>query len=145
MRTYETLVFGAIDAKGVRYSVLTPRPGEKVPPILRAMMRRRLEERRDHVPAFADYERPHYPADLPGMPMALPAMSDEEVALLATWIAQGCHGPTSVTGTPGVSDGYLVPDGPLKRNAGCELRAPEAERPLWAAKVAAPSGSASPH
>ena len=137
MRTYETLVAGAVDEKGERYSVLAPRKGETVAPILQAMLRRRVEEQRDHVEAFADHERPPYPKGLVGMPLGLPSMSDEELAILATWIAQGCKGPTEITGKPGVDDGYLVPDGPAAKNAGCELRAVPAARPSWAIDGAA--------
>ncbi len=131
MRTYEALVHGAVGADGKRYSVLIPRKGEKYAPLLEAMLRRRVEEQRDHVPAFDDYERPHYPERL-GMPMGLPAMSADAMSLLATWIVQGCQGPTKVIGKPGVGDGYLVQDGPLKKNKGCELRNPEHPRPAWA-------------
>ncbi len=132
MRTYETLVQGAVGLDGKRYSVLVPKPGEKEAPIITVMMKRRIEEQRDHVEAFADYERPHYSKDRPGMPMGLPAMDDESMSLLATWIAQGCQGPTDVAGKPGVNDGYLVPDGPITHNKGCELRGPEKVRPKWA-------------
>jgi mono/diheme cytochrome c family protein len=145
MRTYESLVSGATDDKGKRYSVLVPRPGEAVPPILQSMMRRRVEEQRDRVAAFADHERPAYPKERPGMPMGLPAMTDEEVSILATWIAQGCQGPSKESGMAGVSDGYLVPDGPLKKNRGCELRAPEPTRPSWAVdskEIGRPASSA---
>lgn len=135
MRTYEALVDGAVGADGKRYSVLVTQPGEAMPPILLAMMQRRVEEQRDHVPAFEDYERPNYPS-VPkhalGMPMGLPSMTDEELSILATWIAQGCKGPTAVWGKPGVNDGLFVPDGPLKKNSGCEQRAPEHPRPKWA-------------
>lgn len=132
MRTYESLVNGAIDESGQRYSVLVPRPGEATPPILLAMMRRRAEEQRDHVEPFQDHALPRYPSKQLGMPLGLPAMSDEEMSILATWIAQGCPGPTKETGMAGVSDGYLIPDGPIAKNRGCELRAPESKRPSWA-------------
>lgn len=135
MRTYETLVDGAIGADGKRYSVLVARPGETLPPIVASMLERRVEEQRDHVPAFDDYERPNYPS-VPkhplGMPMGLPSMTDEEISILATWIAQGCKGPTAVWGKPGVNDGLFVPDGPLKKNSGCEQRPFEHPRPKWA-------------
>lgn len=135
MRTYEALVNGAVGADGKRYSVLVTRPGEAMPPILSAMMQRRVEEQRDHVPPFEDYERPNYPrvpkAPL-GMPMGIPSMTDEELSILATWISQGCKGPTAIWGKAGTNDGLLVPDGPLKKNAGCEQRAPEHPRPAWA-------------
>jgi hypothetical protein len=66
------------------------------------------------------------------MPLGLPSMTDEELAILATWIANGCVGPTAVTGMPGIDDGFLVPDGPAAKNQGCELRAVPAVRPAWA-------------
>jgi len=150
MRTYETLVAGAIDKKTKeRYSVLVPRPGESVAPILLAMLRRRVEGARDQVAPFSDYDRPHYPdssSTSPGMPMGLPTMSDEEIGLLARWIEEGCPGPNKVTGVKGTNDGYLVPDGPIEKNAGCELRTPSTTRPAWALETEnphpAPSGSA---
>jgi len=135
MRTYEALVNGAVGPDGKRYSVLVPRAGETLPPVIAAMLERRVEEQRDHVPAFDDYERPPYPSVPPkplGMPMGLPSMTDEEISILATWIAQGCKGPTKVWGKPGINDGLLVQDGPLKKNEGCEQRPPEHPRPAWA-------------
>jgi mono/diheme cytochrome c family protein len=131
MRTYEALVNGAVDGDGKRYSVLIPRKGESQAPIISAMLMRKVEEMRDHVPAFEDYERPRYPISL-GMPMGIPSMTDEEISILATWIAQGCKGPKTVWGRPGINDGLLVPDGPLKKNEGCEQRPPEHPRPKWA-------------
>lgn len=144
MRTYETLVAGAVDEKGKRYSVLEKRPGETTPRIISAMLDRRVEELRDRVAPFADHERPPYPKRLPGMPLGLPSMSDEQISILATWIAQGCPGPTKVTGKEGVDDGYLVPDGPIKKNKGCELRAPEAKRPAWAVDAKPASSAKTP-
>lgn len=154
MRTYEALVAGAVDAKGQRYSVLVPRPGEAVPSILASMLKRRVEEGRDHVEPGHDHERPHYPAGAPGMPMGLPSMSDEQFGILRAWIEQGCQGPTRVTGRDYVTrkgvkeamrDGFLVPDGPLKKNRGCEVRAPEQPRPAWSYEHnAAALGSAAP-
>ena len=135
MRTYEALVNGSVGEDGKRFSVLVPKKGETLAPILVAMLQRRIEEQRDHVPAFEDTERPHwpsYPKHMLGMPMGLPSMTDEEISILATWIAQGCKGPTAVWGKPGINDGLLVPDGPLKKNDGCEQRAPEHPRPKWA-------------
>lgn len=139
MRTYETLVAGAKADDGARYSVLVPKKGEKLAPIVQVMLDRRREEPRDHVKAFADHERPPYPKlAVPGMPLGLPAMSDEAVSIMATWIAQGCKGPTAVTGRAGVDDGLLVPDGPIAKNEGCELREPAAKRPAWAVDAKTP-------
>lgn len=132
VRTYETMVNGAVGPDGKRYSIFLPRPGETMPHVLVVMLQRRIEEQRDHVPAFADYERPSYPKGMLGMPIGLPSMDDEAMSILATWIAQGCKGPTAISGKTGVNDGYLVPDGPLKKNEGCELRGPEKPRPAWA-------------
>jgi len=135
MRTYETLVSGALlpaDTKGARYSVLVPQKGETVSPIVRALLRRRAESARDAIPAFQDHELPPFPTAPPGMPLGLPAMTDEETQILVSWIAQGCVGPAKVSGMEGVNDGYLVPDGPIEKNKGCELRAPSKVRPTWA-------------
>lgn len=132
MRTYETLVTGANDAKGARYSVLVPRTGETVAPIVQALLRRRAEAFRDAVLPFQDHVLPPYPSAPPGMPMGLPAMTDEEIQLLVSWIAQGCVGPAKVSGMEGMNDGYLVPDGPVAKNKGCELRPIEKKRPAWA-------------
>jgi mono/diheme cytochrome c family protein len=144
MRTYETLVSGANDSKGARYSVLVPRQGETIPPIVQALLRRRAEAYRDAIPAFQDHVIPKYPIAPPGMPMGLPAMTDEEIQLLVTWIAQGCSGPTKVSGMEGANDGYLVPDGPIVKNKGCELRMPDKKRPAWAEKSEAPEKSPKP-
>ncbi len=132
MRTYETLIAGAADPEtGERYSVLVPREGHEHPPIIEVMMLRRIEERRDRVEAFHDAERPAHGTEVLGMPMGLPQIPDDEIALIRAWIAQGCPGPTEVTGMPGITDGFLVPDGPLAVNRGCELRAPSETRPEW--------------
>jgi hypothetical protein len=136
MRTYEMLVRGAVDPEsGEPYSVLVPREGETEPPLVLAMMTRRREERRDRQAPFADHARPDYPevsrSHLLGMPMGLPSIPDEEIALVRAWIAQGCPGPTEITGMPGITDGFLVPDGPLAQNRGCERRDPATERPAW--------------
>ncbi|MGZ3451917.1 MAG: hypothetical protein ACXVEF_20070 [Polyangiales bacterium] len=143
MRTYETLISGAIDEKGNRYSVLVAEKG-KTPPILTAMLRRRNEATRDRILPFQDHELASYPKELPGMPLGLPAMDDEATAVLATWIAQGCKGPTKVSGVPGANDGYLVPDGPIEKNAGCELRMPSKTRPAWAKETEAPAKDPKP-
>jgi cytochrome c2 len=132
MRTYESLVYGAVDHHGKRYSVLQPAKDDALPRILQVMLDRKIEEQRDHIPAWEDHERPHYPANSLGMPLGLPSMSEEEIAIMATWIKQGCKGPTKVTGMKGVDDGYLVPDGPIQKNQGCEWRKPSTNRPAWA-------------
>jgi mono/diheme cytochrome c family protein len=141
MRTYEALVSGAVDAQGKRVSVLVPAPGESIPPILKSMLRRRVEEARDHLEPGQDRARLPYPKDGPlGMPLGLPSMTDEQFGILRAWIEQGCPGPTKVSGLAyamekgvktAINDGFLVPDGPLKKNKGCELRGPEAPRPTW--------------
>jgi hypothetical protein len=97
-----------------------------------AMLRRRVEGARDQVPPFEDHERPDYPEHwLPGMPLGLPSMTDEEIGLVEKWIEDGCPGPTKVTGMAGVYDGFLVPDGPITDNKGCQVRAPSKTRPAW--------------
>lgn len=136
MRTYETLVFGMVGPDGERRSVLEKRRGEALPRLVQVMLDRRAEEPRDHVAYGEDRARPPYPRGSLGMPLGLPSMTDAQISLVATWIAQGCKGPTKVTGMPGVDDGYLVPDGPIAKNQGCELRAPLAKRPAWAVDAA---------
>ena len=133
-RTYERTVAGARGLDGTRHSVLTTLPGEPRPRIITALLQRRDEARRDQVALGDDHARPPYPGPdhLLGMPLGLPSLPDDEIALLLRWLADGCPGPTAVTGRDGFSDGYLVPDGPLAVNQGCALRAPAATRPTWA-------------
>lgn len=119
---------------GERCSVLQPRVPGGVPPLLEVMLLRHDEEVRDRVAPMRDHERPRFASPRPGMPMGLPSIPDEEIALVRAWIEQGCVGPAAVTGMPGIPDGYLVPDGPIARNRGCEVRAPEVERPAWASQ-----------
>ncbi|MFI5299174.1 MAG: hypothetical protein ACHREM_13845 [Polyangiales bacterium] len=141
MRTYETLVRGVLERDGKRRSVLIAEPGETTPPIVLVMLQRKIEGARDQLAPLHDHELPHFPsaedvrAEAPGMPLGLPAMSDEEIQILVTWIAQGCKGPTAVSGVPGKFDGFLVPDGPIAVNEGCQLREPPMrapDRPAWA-------------
>lgn len=149
MRTYEALVSGmpcrdpletpfgtapvrAGSLEGPRCSVLEPRAPGRLPPLVEVMLLRRDEEARDRIAPFADHVRPRYASHRPGMPMGLPSIPDEEIALVRAWIAQGCPGPSTVHGMPGIPDGYLVPDGPIADNHGCEVRAPALERPAWA-------------
>ena len=102
------------------------------------MLRRKMEAARDQVAPFDDHQLPHFPKwndDDIGMPLGLPTMTDEEISILATWIAQGCEGPEKESGVRGVFDGYLVPDGPIAKNKGCEQREPESKRPQWAVEI----------
>ncbi len=137
MRTYEALVAGVVceEDPNRRCSVLEPELPGHLPPLLEVMLERRDEERRDHVAAGHDHVRPEYAREEPGMPMGLPSIPDDEVALVARWIADGCPGPTEVTGMGGITDGFLVPDGPIDLNQGCQLRAPSAIRPAWATQT----------
>lgn len=123
MRTYANLVRGAVGPDGARYSVLEPRDPLGEPPIIEAVLRRRLENRWDHRVPFsaAPLGAPEHAA-APGMPLGLPALDDPQIALLRGWIAQGCPGPETTTGRPDVTNGYLVPDGPIAKNHGCEQR-----------------------
>lgn len=99
------------------------RDGERVPlsqGLIDAMLRRHHEAARDQVPAGQDHAREAY-AGLPGMPLGLPAIPLEDIQLVRDWIAGGCPGPTEQTGVEGVTDGYLVPDGPTDLPLGCGL------------------------
>ena len=124
--------------------MLQRQPGEAWPRILEVMVRRRVENLRDHVTPLADHDRPAYPAGALGMPMGLPTMTDEEIGLLRRWIEDGCPGPTRVTGRPGFTDGFLVPDGPIKPNRGCQLRAPAAKPPRWSTRPLEPAPATPP-
>lgn len=135
-RTYERTVYGAVDPEtGERYSVLVPREGEKLPPVLDSMARRRVENLRDTVAPLADTTEVDFGEGRLGMPLGLPSMTDEQFGILRAWIEQGCPGPTEVTGRPDKDDGFLVPDGPIEKNAGCELRAPAKRAPRWATRA----------
>jgi mono/diheme cytochrome c family protein len=132
-RTYRRIVWGARDKKtGERYSVLVPREGEKLPRLLQVLLIRRVENMRDYHEPFADHALPVYPAkDVLGMPMGFAALSDEQIGIVRAWIEQGCKGRNDVSGKPGFDDGYLVADGPVKKNQGCELRKPGTPPPDW--------------
>ena len=142
-RTYERAVYGAKGTDGTRHSVFVKLPGETLPRVLASMLARRVDARRDQVAPFADHERPLPEATL-GMPLGLPAMSDEEFGILRRWIEDGCPGPTAVTGRSEVGDGFLVPDGPIEVNKGCGLRAPSQKRPAWAFREG-PNDTPAPH
>lgn len=135
-RTYEALVSGMPGIEDRQWSYLETWEGGTMPLILQVMLMRRDEERRDHVLPFHDHERPHYADHEPGMPMGLPSIPDEEIAIVRAWIEQGCVGPASVTGMPGITDGFLIPDGPIEVNRGCQVRAPASERPAWSTQPA---------
>jgi len=128
IRTYESLVSGA-GPDDARRDVLGS--DGTMPTILARMIRRRAETVRDEIPAFHDHAIPDVDTSLPGMPMGLPPMTDEELSILRTWIEQGCRGPTAVSGMPGIDDGFLVPDGPIAENHGCGRRNPDVARPAW--------------
>jgi mono/diheme cytochrome c family protein len=132
MRTYETLVQGALDKDGKRYSVLAPREPGGTPPILEVLVLRKREHWRDRLSALSDTGRPGFGSVRRGMPLGLPTLTDDEIAILRAWIEQGCEGPSTTTGKPGFWDGFLVPDGPIAKNRGCEQRDPSATRPAWA-------------
>lgn len=133
-RTYEALVSGMPGIEDRQWSYVETWEGANMPLLLEVMLRRRDEERRDHVLPFHDHERPEYADHEPGMPMGLPSIPDDEIALVRAWIEQGCPGPTRVTGMPGITDGLLVPDGPIAVNHGCQVRAPADPRPEWASQ-----------
>jgi len=142
-RTYERSMWGAEDKDTKRrYSVFQKRPGEKRPRIIEALLVRRVENLRDDVPPFEDRKVPGWGGSPRlGMPLGLPALSDEKIGILMKWIERDCPGQDKVTGKPGFTDGFLVPDGPIEKNTGCELRAPADPPPSWSSK---PRGGAKP-
>ncbi|MDQ3035576.1 MAG: hypothetical protein M3Y87_24430 [Myxococcota bacterium] len=135
-RTYEALVSGMPGIEDRQWSYVETWDEASMPLLLEVMLRRRDEERRDHVLPFHDHERPRYADHEPGMPMGLPSMTDEEIGIVRAWIEQGCPGPTRVTGMPGITDGFLVPDGPIAANHGCGVRPPAETRPAWSTQPA---------
>ncbi len=142
-RTYERSMWGAVDKDTKkRYSVFEKRPGERLPRVIEVLLVRRVENLRDNVPPFQDRKVPSFGGSPRlGMPLGLPALSDERIATLMKWIEDDCPGPEKVTGKPGFTDGFLVPDGPIAKNKGCELRAPADPPPPWSSK---PRGDQSP-
>jgi len=142
-RTYERSMWGAVDKDtNKRYSVFQRRPGERLPRVIEVLLVRRVENLRDDVPPFQDRPVPGWGGSPRlGMPLGLPALSDERIATLMKWIDDDCPGPEKVTGKPGFTDGFLVPDGPIEKNSGCELRAPADPPPSWSSK---PRGDAKP-
>jgi mono/diheme cytochrome c family protein len=82
--------------EGIRRGLL--RDGKRVsvlsgarPLLLEALLRRRHEARRDHRVPFGDCTDPGEPTPTaqPGMPLGLPPLSDAQIRLVATWLAQG--------------------------------------------------------
>ncbi len=131
-RTYERIVWGAVDKNSQRrYSVMQTRRGDAMPRLLLALVARRVEHRRDNLQPFEHRELPGFTDDVLGMPMGLPTLSDEQIGIVRKWIEQGCQGQDEITGKAGFTDGFLVPDGPIGKNQGCELRAPAATPPEW--------------
>lgn len=94
LETWDGIKQGLVRA-GKRVDVLQPeRPGEP-PLLLAALLRRHVEAERDFRPPFGDQVAAGTPtsAERPGMPLGLPPLSVEQIALVKTWIAQGAQGP----------------------------------------------------
>jgi hypothetical protein len=121
-RTYGSTVRGAVDPQGRSYSVLEPIAGEPLPRILQAIMRRRGENLRDHRRPREDVATTAVSGEAPGMPLGLPALTDAQIALLRRWLELDCPGPQTRSGRRGITNGYLIADGPIARNHGCGLR-----------------------
>jgi hypothetical protein len=73
---YESVASGYLDDKGERHSVFE-KLADGTPRLLAAVIARH------------DEEAGHARADVRGMPLGYPAVSSEDVQLLATWIDQG--------------------------------------------------------
>ncbi len=78
---------------GKRVDVLKAAAG-RPPLLLEALLRRHREAARDFRPAFADLRDrgPATPSDRPGMPLGLPPLSERQMRLVVTWLAQGAPG-----------------------------------------------------
>lgn len=79
---------------GQRFSVLEPAAPGQHPRLLEALLRRHRESARDYRPPYADAAEmgPPTSAELPGMPLGLPPLSEDQIRLVATWLAQGAPG-----------------------------------------------------
>ena len=90
LETYAGVKAGLV-RNGKRESVVEGSP----PLLLDALLRRHDEALRDYRPPFGERAEPGTPtsAERPGMPLGLPPLSAEQLALVKTWLAQGAPGP----------------------------------------------------
>ncbi|MEW5854253.1 MAG: hypothetical protein AB2A00_36100 [Myxococcota bacterium] len=93
--SYRDVTRGSRTASGRRQSIF--RPGASGEPVLLERVHiRHVEAQRDRILPGHDDLRDHRaarPSEPPGMPMGLPALSPEDVALLEAWVRAGHPGP----------------------------------------------------
>lgn len=93
LETYDGLKAGLV-RDGQRTDILASVGGQP-PVLLEALLRRHTEAARDFRPAFSKRGPLGPPTDTarPGMPLGLPPLTVEHLALIKTWLAQGAPGP----------------------------------------------------
>lgn len=101
--TYEELLAGTVDANGKRRSVFSDGPSGE-PLLIEVLRARYVENARDHVVPGANGSAGPLPkAGAPrGMPMGLPALTDEQFSLVLRWVKGGHPGPTGEAPSDGV-------------------------------------------
>lgn len=94
LETYAGMKQGLVRG-GKRVDIFKPEAAGQPPLLLAALLRRHAEAQRDYRPPFADRAAAGTPtsADRPGMPLGLPPLSVQQIALIKTWIEQGAPGP----------------------------------------------------
>lgn len=93
LETYEGIKAGLV-RDGQRIDILESKDG-RPPVLLEALLRRHAEAARDFRPAFSQRGPLGPPTDTvrPGMPLGLPPLTEENLSLVKTWLAQGAPGP----------------------------------------------------
>ncbi len=89
--SYEGTLRGVTAADGSRRSIVRADSGDLAPLVAR-LLRRHAEAPRDTVTVYRDPLSPvarDQGSDPVGMPLGLPALSVDDLKIVATWIAQG--------------------------------------------------------
>jgi mono/diheme cytochrome c family protein len=95
LESFASFKKGSKQEDGTYASIL--RPGKSGRPILIERLERRKEEnKRDMVKPFAqlgDQTKISFPSEGPGMPLGLPALTEEQLQMIQSWIDAGAPGP----------------------------------------------------
>ena len=95
LETFASFQKGSKTEDGTYASIL--RPGTSGKPLLIERLERRKEEnRRDLVTPFAQLAEQSaipFPKEAPGMPLGLPALTEEQMQMIQDWIDAGAPGP----------------------------------------------------
>lgn len=95
--TYEEVMNGSLGPDGRPRSIFRLGPSGK-PVLVEVLERRIVENRRDFVRPH-EVPQPLEPSPLLGMPLGLPAIEPEDLALVEAWIAAGKPRPATPPGT----------------------------------------------